>query len=485
MAAVLPFSPRTAGTRGIFRRNTVSGDISLSAGSAARRRRYWPARRARAGGRTGCAGRGRRARRCREPPSRSSMASCVEPGRDRGRAAARLGEHALDLGERGAELRRPLVHLRIRDLPFGNGITAGKRTALKPRGGRCASKRMPAGTSIVGLAAGRGERRRVEVEDEGEHGRRPPCRDPRGSTWPGAGRVIERAGELRVGEHRHLMLGGQLADRLGGGAAALGDARSARRPRRAGSAGRPRNGSGWSAPRSPRRSLCGRNCARSRAGGGGSAALSSGEPSVCLCSSFASCLVILQAPASAGNLRRARRSSRSGRARRPSPARRRRRRCRHRRAPGGCPARVRPTMPRVWPNISQTPTAPSRATLAIDLPSSIRPWRPKMRFMPVSGSSLSPLKAKAPVRKPSEPSAAGVPTAATRVSANRPSKGRAIDAEQAQHDAARIEVADVGGVEGQPVGRPSRCSASIIIGPASAIQAAPTSTTRAVPSSRD
>ena len=57
-------------------------------------------------------------------------------------------------------------------------------------------------------------------------------------------------------------------------------------------------------------------------------------------------------------------------------------------------------MARVW--LKQQPQRRRRraaATLAIDLPSSIRPCRPNMRFSPLSGLSLLPLKAKAPAAK--------------------------------------------------------------------------------------
>ena len=110
-------------------------------------------------------------------------------------------------------------------------------------------------------------------------------------------------------------------------------------------------------------------------------------------------------------------------------------------------------MLRVWLKISQAPTPPSRITLAIDFASSIRPCRPNMRFMPASGLSLLPLKAKAWGRKPSEPSIAGAPTAATRVSANRTSTGRATAPSRRRIDARRIEIADVGRAEAKPVGQ--------------------------------
>jgi hypothetical protein len=122
--------------------------------------------------------------------------------------------------------------------------------------------------------------------------------------------------------------------------------------------------------------------------------------------------------------------------------------------------------------------------LAIDLASSISPCMPNMRFTPFSGFILLPLKAKAPARKPSEPIAAGVATAATRVRAKSRSTGMATAP-------SRRRIARPGSKSA--TAETSKLSPSvtmdwsevIIIGPARAIQAAPISTTKAVPSSRD
>ena len=74
------------------------------------------------------------------------------------------------------------------------------------------------------------------------------------------------------------------------------------------------------------------------------------------------------------------------------------------------------------------PTAPITPTFASALVSSISACVPNMRFRPDAGFILEGLGAIADQRKPSEPSMAGVPTAAISSSSARPPKGRASGA---------------------------------------------------------
>ena len=107
-----------------------------------------------------------------------------------------------------------------------------------------------------------------------------------------------------------------------------------------------------------------------------------------------------------------------------------------------------------------------------------------MRWRPLSGLSLPPLKPSALQRKPSEPSAAGVPIAAASVSRNSAPTGSAtaLNIANAAPAGSKIVTSRMPMLSERAS---MSSSAETSIGPAKASQPAPTSTISAVPSSRD
>ena len=161
----------------------------------------------------------------------------------------------------------------------------------------------------------------------------------------------------------------------------------------------------------------------------------------------------------------------------PSPARRRRRCCRHRRCAGRMSCAVSPMIARDWLSSSQMPTVPSRATLAIDLPSSISPCTPKMRLRPLERIELVALEG--------EGAGAKAERTEQRRRAERGDQGEREQAGERQRDQAEQRRTAAPGSKSRrsaasklSTGSTIVSSAPTIIGPASAIQAAPPSTTK-------
>ena len=145
-----------------------------------------------------------------------------------------------------------------------------------------------------------------------------------------------------------------------------------------------------------------------------------------------------------------------------------------------CPAAVRITA--ICPRSSHHAIAPSTTTLAIALPSSISPCRPKMRPSPFAGLIRLGLNASASQRKPSEPRIAGPPIAATSVRPSSAASGAAIISIRRAAIPAGSNPAMSPRSKLSP--RASMCPiAPTNHGPASASQPAPASITSATPSS--
>ena len=211
--------------------------------------------------------------------------------------------------------------------------------------------------------------------------------------------------------------------------------------------------------------------------------LSSGEPSLSLCSSFTSCFDmpsrLARCMICAGTSIPAIRNSP------PAMTRQVRMNILPRSAMAG-PMPIFPS-PVISVSRSQTiqmPIAPSRPILAMDFINSIRPCAPNMRLRPEARFIFDALGAKAPGRKPSDPSKAGAAMAARKVASITPATGSAMPVSRSSPRWAG-EKSVMSSRRKRSASTNMSDSESISDGPVTASQPMPAMTTIAVPSSRD